>query len=109
MTVAASSRELSPLRKPATSLFGVGPERTAQLARLEIFTVEDLLLHRPHRYEDRRHLKAIAELELSEAAIARGKIVALGVKWFKQRTKSIFEIILDDGTERLYCHWWNLL
>src|SRR5438445_5473949 len=108
MPPTARNPQTPPLARRVSTLPGVGPERTAQLARLEIFTVEDLLLHRPHRYEDRRHLKAIAELELSEAAIARGKIVALGVKWFKQRTKSIFEIILDDGTARLYCHWWNL-
>src|SRR5438445_5852180 len=106
MTVAASSRELSPLRKPATSLFGVGPERTAQLARLEIFTVEDLLLHRPRRYEDRRHVRPIADLQLGEPATTRGRIVALGVKWYRRREKSVFEFVLDDGSARLHCRWW---
>jgi ATP-dependent DNA helicase RecG len=89
-------------------LHGVGPERAAQLARLEIRTVEDLLLHRPQRYEDRRHLVPIAQLQLGEAVTTRGTVVALGVKWFKQHTKSIFELILDDGTARLHCRWWNL-
>ena len=42
------------LAQPVTSLWGVGQERAFQLARLEIRTVEDLLLHRPRRYEDRR-------------------------------------------------------
>jgi ATP-dependent DNA helicase RecG len=108
MTVVAASREVSPLREPVTSLFGVGRERAAQLARLEIFTVEDLLLHRPNRYEDRRHFSAIAELQSGQAAGARGKVVALGVKWFNRHTKSIFELVLDDGTARLHCRWWNL-
>jgi ATP-dependent DNA helicase RecG len=108
MTVAATSREVSPLRKPVTSLFGVGPERAAQLARLEIFTVEDLLLHRPSRYEDRRHFSPIASLQARQAMAARGKVVALGVKWFNRHTKSIFELVLDDGTARLHCRWWNL-
>ncbi len=108
MTVAASKPKTSPLTRPVTTLYGVGPERAAQLARLEISTVEDLLLHRPHRYEDRRHLRPIAQLQLHEPATARGTIVAQGVKWFKQHTQSIFEIILDDGTARLHCRWWNL-
>ena len=30
------------------------------------------------------------------------------MKWYKQHTKSIFELILDDGTARLHCRWWNL-
>jgi ATP-dependent DNA helicase RecG len=99
--------EGSPLARPVTSLQGVGPERAAQLGRLEIRTVEDLLLHRPARYEDRHRLRAIAELQVGEPAITHGRIVALGVKWFRHRTKSIFEIILEDGTARLHCRWWN--
>jgi ATP-dependent DNA helicase RecG len=108
MTAAAPTQHILPLARPVTALHGVGPERAAQLARLEIRTVEDLLLHRPHRYEDRRHLVPIAQLQLGEAVTTRGTVVALGVKWYKQHTKSIFELILDDGTARLHCRWWNL-
>src|SRR5258708_4378277 len=108
MSVAAPQQATSPLARPVTSLYGVGPERAAQLAKLEIFTIEDLLLHRPNRYEDRQRLHKIAGLRLEEPAITHGKIVALGTKWFKQHTKSIFEIVLDDGTARLHCRWWNL-
>jgi len=108
MTVAETTPDVSPLRRPVTGLFGVGRERAAQLARLEIFTAEDLLLHRPNRYEDRRHFSPIANLQTHQASAARGKVVALGVKWFNRHTKSIFELVLDDGTARLHCRWWNL-
>ncbi|MGA9779031.1 MAG: ATP-dependent DNA helicase RecG [Limisphaerales bacterium] len=97
-----------PLRRPVTSLWGVGAERAVQLARLDIHTVEALLLHRPRRYEDRRHFRAIAELTRDEAATARGTIVAQGLKRFRGGTKSVFEFVLDDGTARLHCRWWNL-
>ncbi|MGC8991757.1 MAG: hypothetical protein ACP5MD_16705, partial [Verrucomicrobiia bacterium] len=46
--------QASPLERPVTVLRGVGSERAALLARLGIRSVEDLLLHRPRRYEDRR-------------------------------------------------------
>jgi ATP-dependent DNA helicase RecG len=108
MTVAAPNPTISPLERPVTTLYGVGPERAAQLGRLEILTVEDLLLHRPRRHEDRSNLRSIAELQLDQPAITHGRIVALGTKWFRKHTKSIFEIILDDGTARLHCRWWNL-
>jgi ATP-dependent DNA helicase RecG len=98
----------SPLAAPASSLWGVGAERAAQLARLEIFTIEDLLLHRPRRCEDRRHFRKISELTKDEPFTARGTIVALGLKRFRGGSKSVFEIILDDGSARLHCRWWNL-
>src|SRR5437867_1245301 len=108
MTASPAKQQLSPLAQPVTALRGVGPERARQLERLEIRTVEDLLLHRPRRYEDRRQFRPIAELQLGEPAVTRGKIVALGVKWFRKRSKSIFEFVLDDGSARLHCRWWNL-
>lgn len=103
-----SQQTISPLARPVTSLFGVGPERAALLGRLEISTVEDLLLHRPRRYEDRQKMLKIGELQLREPAITHGKVVALGTKWFRHHSKSIVELILDDGSGRLHCRWWNL-
>src|ERR1700722_17489383 len=98
----------SPQKNPVTSLWGVGADRAAQLARLDIHTIEDLLLLRPKRYEDRRHFQKISELTKDEPFTARGKIVALGLKRFRGGSKSVFEIILDDGSARLHGRWWNL-
>jgi ATP-dependent DNA helicase RecG len=106
--MSSSESKTSPLAAPVGSLWGVGAERAAQLARLDIHTVEDLLLHRPRRYEDRRHFRKIAELTKDEPATARGTIVTLGLRRFRGGSKSVFEIILDDGSARLHCRWWNL-
>ncbi len=93
---------------PVTVLRGVGPERAAQLARLQLGTVADLLLHRPRRYEDRRRLQPVAGVKLGEATTIQGKVVAMGLKRYRKGGKSVFELILDDGTGRLHCRWWNL-
>jgi len=98
LTIQSSIRELA----------GVGAERAAQLERLNILTIADLLLHRPNRYEDRRHFISIADLKLKEPATVRGKIVAQGINYFRKRTRSVFEFVLDDGTARVHCRWWNL-
>jgi ATP-dependent DNA helicase RecG len=96
-----------PLRQPVAAVWGVGEERAKLLARLEIFTVEDLLLHKPRRYEDRRKFLPIRDLKLKEAATVRGKIIASGVKRFRKGARSMFECVFDDGTAHLHCRWWQ--
>jgi ATP-dependent DNA helicase RecG len=115
--VAAQNRKSSPnssepenasaLVQPVTALWGVGPERAAQLDRLGIHTIEDLLLHRPRRYEDRRKFLPIRDLQLGQAATVHGKVVAAGIKRWKKGARAMFECILDDGTARLHCRWWQ--
>lgn len=99
----------SPLARPVAALRGVGPRHVEFFAKLGIATIEDLLLHQPRRYEDRRATGCtIAQLKLNEPATVLGKIVAQGVNKFAKGTKSVFEFILDDDTARLHCRWWNL-
>ena len=100
-------KTVSPLAAPVASVWGVGEERAKQLARLGILTVEDLLLHKPRRYEDRRKFLSIRELKLDEPATVRGKIIAAGIKRFKKGTRAMFECVFDDGTARLHCRWWQ--
>ena len=105
--VSPSESNPSPLTAPVTTVWGVGSERARQLARLDIFTVEDLLLHKPRRYEDRRKFLPIRELNSGEPATVRGKIIAAGRKNFRKGARSMFECILDDGTAHLYWRWWQ--
>ena len=104
---APANQNVSPLTQPVTALWGVGFERAKLLAKLNIFTIEDLLLHKPRRYEDRRKFLSIRDLKLKETATVRGKIVAAGMKRFKKGTRSMFECVLDDGTALLHCRWWQ--
>jgi ATP-dependent DNA helicase RecG len=86
----------------------VGEERGSQLARLKIHSIEDLLLHRPRRYEDRREFKPLAALTRETPALSRGRVVTKGLKRFRRGARSVFELILEDATARLHCRWWNL-
>jgi len=98
---------VSQLAAPVSSVWGVGEERAKLLARLDIFTIEDLLLHKPRRYEDRRKFLPIRDLKPDEAATVRGKIIAAGIKRFKKGMRAMFECVFDDGTARLHCRWWQ--
>jgi ATP-dependent DNA helicase RecG len=103
-----SQTALLDLTTPVERLLGVGLERKVQLRKLGISTLGELLLHRPRRYEDRRHFVSIRDLPEREPRTVRGRVIALGTTWFRRRNKSMFELIVDDGTARLHCRWWNL-
>ena len=62
------------LQKPLTSFRGVGPQRSRLLAALGLVVVEDLLWFFPRRYEDRRHVAAIASLLPGRPAVVYAKV-----------------------------------
>ncbi|MEN9575890.1 MAG: RecG-like helicase [Verrucomicrobiota bacterium] len=86
----------------------MGPKHVEFFAKLGVVTVEDLLLLQPRRHEDRRTGWSIGLLPLKVPATLLGRIVAQGTNYYAKKTKSTFEFILDDGTGRLHCRWWNL-
>ncbi|HVR73152.1 MAG TPA: ATP-dependent DNA helicase RecG, partial [Planctomycetota bacterium] len=58
-------------------LRGVGPRRAEGLARLGLVTVDDLLHHVPHRYEDRRGLCRIEEAVVGKTQVLHGEIASV--------------------------------
>ena len=48
------------LDAPVQYVKGIGPQRAEGLAKLGVRTAEDLLLHLPMRYEDRRSFARVA-------------------------------------------------
>lgn len=87
---------------------GVGQTRLAQLARLKLHTLGDLLLNRPRRYEDRQNASEISACVKGESILVNGVIQAHGVKRFRGGRKSVYEFVLDDGTARVHCRFWNM-
>ncbi|MGN6386887.1 MAG: ATP-dependent DNA helicase RecG [Verrucomicrobiota bacterium] len=96
------------LDSSVVTLPGVGPETAKLLGRLGIETVGQLLLHAPRKYEDRRNCLAIVEISQKELVCVQGTVVELGLKKFARGFKSVLQVVIDDGTARLHCRWWNL-
>ncbi len=63
------------LEDSITVLKGIGKQRTADLAKLGIATVGDLLGHYPYRYEDRSQLKPLREMREGDVETVTGVIV----------------------------------
>ena len=64
------------LFSPVTDLRGVGPARAAQLEKLGIRTLYDLLAFFPRDYEDRTNPVTIAQLQPGVPACFRAMVVS---------------------------------
>lgn len=81
-------------------LRGVGKPTLEKLARLDIHSVEDLLLHLPLRYQDRTRIRQIADLAPGHETLVEGKIVKTSVV-FRGRRMMIVQISDASGMMNL--------
>jgi len=86
---------------------GVGPRRAAILAKAGIHTVEDLLYHLPHRYEDRSRFLPLAALREGEAATVGVRVVNAAVQKTRRRGFVLFRALVEDDSGSMPCIWFN--
>ena len=67
------------LRQPVTTLTGIGSRTAANLEKLGIRIIQDLLFHLPIRYEDKTRLYSIAKLTAGMTALISGKVEFIDV------------------------------
>ena len=75
-----------------SQLKGVDSSITEKLARLNILTVQDLLLHLPIRYQDRTRITAIAQLKANSEAQIEGTITQV-----EKHKKSLLCSVADSS------------
>jgi ATP-dependent DNA helicase RecG len=76
----------------------------ANLAKLGIRSVHDLLLHMPLRYLDETRITAIRELRLSNPALVEGEIVHAEVTY---KPRKALMVRLQDDTGQLTLRFLN--
>jgi ATP-dependent DNA helicase RecG len=96
-----------PLDTPLQYLKGVGPRRAADLQRVGLTVVEDLLYRFPTRYEDRGSFQTIASLRPGVAASVVGQVVSCGVRPTRRPRFKIFEMLVRDATGALRAVFFN--
>ena len=94
------------LDDPCRFLKGVGPRRAEVLERLRVRTVEDLLLHLPRSYYDRRQLVPVCSLQPGNQACVRVRVESLQARppW---PGRSTHVATVADDTGRLRVVWFN--
>ena len=95
------------LQTPLQFLKGVGPRRAADLQRVGLATVEDLLYRFPIRYEDRGSFQTIAALKPGVSASIVGEVVGCGIRPTRRPRFKIFEMLVRDQTGSLRAIWFN--
>ena len=81
---------------PLIQLAGIGSALEKKFHSLGIYTVQDLLLHFPLRYEDRSTAYAIADAAIGEYTTIEGRIIKSEIV-FKRRQMLICHIQDDSG------------
>ncbi|MBU2700340.1 ATP-dependent DNA helicase RecG [Sporomusaceae bacterium BoRhaA] len=91
---------------PIQYLKGVGPSKAAQLLKLGLGTVGQLLEFFPARYEDRSMLKSIRQLVVGECETFQAQVLAVTVKQVR-RGLSILNVLVGDDTGAVELVWFN--
>ncbi|MDO4224107.1 MAG: OB-fold nucleic acid binding domain-containing protein, partial [Acinetobacter sp.] len=78
-------------------LKGIGKNTIAQLEKLNIHSVEDLLFHLPRDYEDRSTLIPIAHIQVGRSYLIQGVVKS---NEFSSGKRQSLAITLDDGSGR---------
>jgi ATP-dependent DNA helicase RecG len=96
------------LATPLQYVKGIGPARAQMLSAKGLYTVADLLYYAPFRYEDRRNIKAIAELAPGEKAVVLARVASGKLSRFRRGASGLFEATFEDGSgARLLGRWFH--
>lgn len=95
------------LSKSILSVQGIGKNRAEALARLNIFTIKDLLYYFPKKHEDYSNVKQIIELEHGDKVSIIGSVINIYTRPLKNKKQQITELIIDDGTGKIRITFFN--
>lgn len=95
------------LSKRVQYLKGVGPSIAAKFEKAGIFSVDDLLMLFPNRYEDRRVISTIGALKEGAQNIVVGTIAFSGVVFYRGLRRRVFEVLLEDESGSLKLKWFQ--
>ncbi|WP_417543045.1 ATP-dependent DNA helicase RecG [Marinobacter sp.] len=80
---------------PVTELKGVGSALAEKLARLGIASLQDLLFHLPHRYEDRTRIVPMGSLRIGDVAVVEGEVMKADLVMGRRRS---LQVTLKDNS-----------
>jgi len=95
------------LDTPIEQIPRIGPAYQKRLKKLGIKTVQDLIFHFPHRYEDFSNLISIAKAQVGGPFCFQGEILEVkNIRTFRKKM-ILTQAILGDKTGKLKVIWFN--
>ena len=88
--------KVSQIKTPVSSIMGIGPQLTKCLAKVNVFTVGDLLEYYPRDYEDRTKRIFLKDFHTNQKVHTVAKVISH--QWFGYGNKKTLKIIINDTT-----------
>ncbi|MCG8587902.1 MAG: ATP-dependent DNA helicase RecG [Proteobacteria bacterium] len=97
------------LARPLTVLPGIGPARADRLAARGLESVGDLLYRLPSRYDDRRRLVPVGELEVGRRATFEAEVLVADFvsTRVRGRFKRVLQAVVGDDTGTVQLKWFQ--
>lgn len=89
---------------PVSALKGVGASLSAKLAKIGLFSLQDVLLHLPLRYLDRTRITPIGALQPNTSAVIEAEVRACDIVFGKRRSMLCR---VQDGTGTLNLRFYH--
>jgi len=103
------SQNAAPYRlgAPTTSVRGVGEKQSQLLAKLDLYTIEDMLYYFPHRYDDYSKLKLMKDLTYGEEVTILGWVKNVSTFTTRNKRRKIIQAVVSDNTGSIQLLWFN--
>ncbi|MBU0731868.1 DNA helicase RecG, partial [Patescibacteria group bacterium] len=93
--------------KPISELSGVGEKTASKLKRINLETVQDLLLYYPKDWKDLSKISLIKDLQANEEITIKAKIDLINSKRAWRKKMNIAEALVSDESESIKIVWFN--
>ena len=88
--------KVSDIKAPVSSISGVGPQLTKILAKINVFTVGDLLEYYPRDYEDRSQRVCLRDFDKHKKVHTVAQVT--GQEWFGYGSMKTLKLRIPDGS-----------
>ena len=88
--------KVNDIKTPVSTISGVGPQLTKNLAKLNVFTVGDLLQYYPYNYEDRSVKVTLDQFKTNPKIHTVARVMSH--EWFGYGKMRTLKININDGT-----------
>ena len=95
------------LETPIENIPRVGPVFLKRLKKMKIKTIEDLLFHFPHRYENFANIRPISKIKANEVCCLQGKVLDIKTSRTWKKKMFITEAIVQDKTGAIKVVWFS--
>ncbi|MCB0327606.1 MAG: ATP-dependent DNA helicase RecG [Bdellovibrionales bacterium] len=95
------------LQKEIQFVKGVGPVIAEKFRKNKILRLGDLLAFLPTRYDDRKNIKSISQLQDASQATVVGEIQFHGISYYRGLKRRVYEMVIEDGTSELKLKWFQ--